>query len=189
VKPAEIEEAPRDGELPGGLVHRLAKAKAVAVAEKEPARFVLAADTVVVLPSENLTNGIPVFDALEGQVLGKPQDESQAKEMLRMLSGRAHYVISGFNLSCIESKVSESGVAITEVLFGKLSEDTVSAYAASGEGLDKAGAYAVQGVGACLVERVSGSYTNVVGLPLKEVLNLLEKYRLWSPSVLARKVV
>jgi septum formation protein len=153
IVPADIDESGVPGEAPEHMAERLARAKADAVAALMPDRLVLAADTIVVL---------------DGRVLGKPRDDAEAADMLRDLSGRHHEVITGFAI-CGDAP-GTSGTVTTKVHFRSLDAAVIDRYVATGEPLDKAGAYGIQGVGAMLVRGIEGSYTNVVGLPLVEVL-------------------
>jgi len=161
--PAEIDERPiaegiRD---PVRLVKALAEAKARAVARAHPEALVIGADTVVVL---------------DGDILGKPSDESEACEMLSRLSGRTHHVYTGVAVVDGTSGRSQACAEVTAVTFGRLTEDLIDRYVRTGEPLDKAGAYGIQGLGATLVERVEGCYFNVVGLPLFRLARLLEAF-------------
>jgi len=146
------------GEAPDELVRRLAAAKARAVAAARREGVVLGADTEVVL---------------EGEVLGKPRDDEAARVMLARLSGRVHDVLSGYEVCDVAAGRSEGGVVRTRVEFAALSPAEIDAYVATGEPRGKAGAYAIQGRAAGLIRRIEGSYTNVVGLPLREVLEAL----------------
>ena len=119
----------------------------------------LAADTIVVL---------------DGELLGQPRDEAEARRMLSSLSGRLHHVLTGVAIS-LGRALRVAAVETTAVTFAELSADEVAWYAASGEPLDKAGAYAVQGLGAVFVERIEGNYSNVVGLPLPLTCRLLRR--------------
>jgi len=123
-----------------------------------PPRPVLGADTEVVL---------------DGAVFGKPVDAVDAARMLRLLSGRTHHVTTGFVLHGADAYDAPAYAETTAVTFRPLTEDEVRRYAATGEGADKAGGYAVQGIGAAFVERIEGSYSNVVGLPLHRVVEVL----------------
>lgn len=153
------EPPPLPGEDPEAYARRMARTKTTDVAALYPDATVLGADTIVVLPGE------PGSDAL---VLGKPVDEADALAMLARLSGRSHLVITGCCLA-LPGKVEPLCFAVsTEVVMRASTREELAAYAATGEPSDKAGAYAIQGLGAFLVERVSGSYTNVVGLPVTE---------------------
>ncbi|MFH1033705.1 MAG: Maf family protein [Pseudomonadota bacterium] len=156
IVPAGGDEALLPGEAAPDAAQRLARQKAREVAAQRPGATVLAADTLVVLGEE---------------ILGKPRDLAQARRMLEMLSGAEHQVVTGF---CLRHQGREHrGRAISHVSFRRLGPGEIAAYLASSEPLGKAGAYAVQGLGAALVEEVSGSYTNVVGLPLARVVALL----------------
>ena len=162
--PAEIDESLKPGEPAPDAACRLAVAKAKAVVKRHADAIILAADTLVVL-GEN--------------IMGKPASPSQARDMLRALSGREHRVITGF---CVLSpRWIESGSVCSVVKFRELSAAEVAAYVHSGEPMDKAGAYAVQGQGAALVERVEGSYTNVVGMPLACIVDILISYNVIAP--------
>lgn len=149
VRSAEIDESALTDELPEDHVLRLARAKAQAVAR--PGELVLAADTVVVL---------------EGRILGKPADPAEAHQMLSGLTGREHDVYTGVALFEPDREALVSASDRSEVRIATLDKDQISWYVSTGEPLDKAGSYAIQGLGALFVERVVGNYTNVVGLPL-----------------------
>ncbi len=142
---------------PSDLVQTQALLKARAVALERPGEVVLGADTVV---------------ALYGRILGKPADEKEAITMLNDLSGRVHEVLTGFCLVMGEKVLHKEAVR-TRVEFRRLESWEVEAYAASGSSLDKAGAYGIQDLGGGLVKSIEGSYTNVVGLPLAEVVEVL----------------
>jgi septum formation protein len=163
VVPADVDETPRPGEAPEALVRRLATAKAGRVAAGRPNRFVLGADTVVVV---------------DGAVLGKPADPPEAAAMLRRLSGRAHTVLTGIALAGPDGSLA-TAVASSMVEMARLDEVDIDWYMRSGEGFDKAGGYAIQGLAARFVTRVDGSYAAVVGLPVAEVHRLLRKSGLW----------
>ena len=155
VRPADLDEAVLPGEEPRAYARRVARDKALAVEGER----VLAADTVV---------------ALDGRVLGKPADAEEARRILGELSGRTHTVYTAVALR-VGSKVHER-VCATQVRFRTLSGRDIDGYVATGEPFDKAGGYGIQGHGGALVDRLRGSYTNVIGLPLRETLALLEKY-------------
>ena len=144
----DIDESTRHGEAPGPYVHRLAVEKANAVAAT-PDQLVIAADTTV---------------DLGGRIIGKPADLAEAAEMLRSLSTRTHRVHTGVALRLGDHIVSE--VSTSLVTFGPLDEPTIEWYLATGEPFDKAGGYAIQGAGSVLVQRVRGSVSGIVGLPL-----------------------
>ncbi|MBW2618204.1 MAG: septum formation protein Maf, partial [Deltaproteobacteria bacterium] len=156
-----IEEANHafTGLSPAELVLAQARAKAASVALTHPQATVLAADTVV---------------AIEGRILGKPADASQAEAMLASLSGAVHEVLTGFCLVQGRKELAAE-VVQTEVEFRRLIPAEIKAYVAAGSPLDKAGAYGIQDLGGGLVRRISGSYTNVVGLPLAEVIEVLAR--------------
>lgn len=156
VRPADVDETLRPGEDPHDAAERLARAKAAAVAAAAPeGSVVLAADTIVVLG---------------GEALGKPRDDDDARRMLRALRGRAHDVVTGVALARDGRLVS--GRETTEVLFAPMTDEEVDAYVASGEPADKAGAYALQGLGGLFVERITGTPSNVIGLPFRLVRRL-----------------
>jgi septum formation protein len=134
--------------------------KAVKVGEEHKTRWVLAADTVVVI---------------DGRILGKPRGRREAEGMLKMLSDREHRVITGYCLLQTCSEKNRQGRVVSRVRFKKLSPDEVRWYLDTGEPFDKAGAYAIQGKAAFMVKEVQGSYTNVVGLPLCEIVEALRE--------------
>jgi len=158
VVPSNTPEEVRAGETPQEYALRVAGEKALDVARKHPGAWVLGADTIV---------------AIDGEVLGKPRDDADGQRMLRRLSGRTHQVMTAFVLVDGGGQVRTQQIVISQVTFKPLSDLQIRQYLATGEPFDKAGAYAVQGRGASLVERVEGSYTNVVGLPIDEVLAAL----------------
>jgi septum formation protein len=161
VIPAEIDEAPLPGEPAGALVERLAREKALAVARRlggAPARLVLGSDTVVVL---------------DGDVLGKPHDARHAEALLRRLAGRTHLVLTGVAVAASDGLAVRSTTVASRVTMRAASDEEIRRYVATGEPLDKAGAYALQGEGRRLVDSVEGSESNVIGLPLDETLALL----------------
>jgi septum formation protein len=158
IQPAQIAEDPLPGEGAKECAERLAREKALVVAQQRPRDFVLAADTVVVV---------------DGQILGKPVDGNDAARMLRLLSGREHQVITGvcLVLSGQWSVASET----TVVTMSEISEDEIAAYVATGEPMDKAGAYAIQGIASRWIPRINGDYSNVVGLPVALVWRMLKR--------------
>ena len=160
VRPAEIDETPHDGEEPLDYARRLSLAKARAIADAVGERPVLAADTIVHLPDG------------EPRILGKPASADEARVMLTRLAGRAHEVVTAYTLLYTGG---ERGRAVqTDVTFRALSPAEVEGYIGSDEWRDKAGGYAVQGLAAAFVRTVHGSYTNIVGLPLCEVIEDLD---------------
>lgn len=162
VVPADVDETALPGETPASHVVRLSEAKALTVAGRDDiaGRFFLGSDTVVVR---------------DGVILGKPADPLDAAAMLRSLSGRSHEVVSGYAVHDRESGRTISGMVTTRVWFKPLTAQEIAGYIATGEPFDKAGAYAIQGRGAFMVPRIEGSYPNVVGLPLCEVIAALEE--------------
>jgi len=171
VMPADTDETVHPGDTPEAYVRRVAEAKALAVIARANGRPVLAADTVVVV---------------DGAILGKPADREDARRMLRLLSGRAHEVLTAVCLSGgpeggvpaaparwgAVARPTLTRVESTTVEFAALTEDDINWYAATGETDDKAGAYAIQGLGSRFVTRISGSYSNVVGLPVSLVFQM-----------------
>jgi nucleoside triphosphate pyrophosphatase len=156
----DVDEAVLPGETPADHVVRLARDKAIAVAAQAEGRFFIGADTVVVCA---------------GEIMGKPKDAADAERMLWKLSGVAHEVITGY---AVYDKVRDdalSDAVATRVYFKALRDEEIHAYIATGCPFDKAGAYAIQGGAAHMVERIDGSYTNVVGLPLCEVVEALRR--------------
>ncbi len=161
VRPADVDETPLAGEPPVAYVARVARTKALAIARPAGA-WVLAADTTV---------------TVDGDILGKAADPAEATAMLRRLAGRAHQVMTAFALAGERAgePVLREGVVVTDVVLIALDDAAIADYVASGEWQGKAGAYAIQGIGAALVARVVGSVTNVIGLPLAEVLAALRE--------------
>ena len=157
--PAEVDETPEPGETPESYVQRLALAKASAVASGHPGRLVLGADTTV---------------TVDGAILGKAHDEPEARLMLEQLAGRVHEVHTGVAL--VRDTDSTVACATTRVGFTPMTSGDIHAYLESGEWRDKAGAYGIQGRISRFVARVEGSYTNVVGLPVALVWDLLMRY-------------
>jgi septum formation protein len=165
VQPADINETPLAGESPRDCAERLAREKALAVRQSHPQSYVLGADTIVVV---------------DDTILGKPCDASDAARMLRMLSGRTHAVITGVCLVgpaasrqfpvASETKTTSETTLVT---FCALSDDEIRSYVATGEPMDKAGAYAIQGMASRWIPRIEGDYSNVVGLPVALVYAML----------------
>jgi septum formation protein len=152
----DVDETPRPGEEPAALAERLARAKALGVVPRHPGTPVLAADTVVVL---------------EGELLGKPADAAEAEAMLARLGGRTHEVVTAVALA-LDGRV-DARVDRTRVRFRPLDPTLIRDYVATGEPLDKAGSYGLQGYGAVLVDRIEGDCFGVIGLPLRLVVDLL----------------
>lgn len=158
VKPADVDETPWPGEAALDYVIRVAEDKANVAAARDPGALIIAADTTV---------------DLDGAILAKPADEAEAERMLRALSGRAHEVHTHVVVTNGADGWGMAATVTTQVLFDVLSEGDIVAYVATGEPMDKAGAYAIQGGAAAFVRAVHGSVTNVVGLPLAELRELL----------------
>lgn len=163
----DVDETQLAEELPADMVVRLAKNKANAARIKEQKQSkekqinpidlpIIAADTIV---------------CLKDIVLGKPQDQDDAIRILHLLSGKMHRVVTGYAVK--KGEQEKIGFVTTEVTFRELTEEQILTYVQTGEPLDKAGAYGIQGLGACLIDHINGSYTNVIGLPVNEVLKAL----------------
>lgn len=172
VIPGHINEEYIPSESPREHVLRLAHEKALEIANRSevPGRWFIGSDTVVVR---------------DEAILGKPVDAADATAMLTSLSGRSHEVLTGFAVHDRATKTTVSEVVSTAVRFKELTAAEINGYIASGEPFDKAGAYAIQGIGAFMVQAINGSYTNVVGLPLCEVVDVLEHLgavKLFDPS-------
>ena len=169
VRPADIDEAYLAGEDAAAHAQRLAREKARAVAEGAPEALVIGSDTIVVL---------------DGDVLGKPRDEAHAASMLARLAGRRHTVMTAVAVRWRGEE--RSAVEQVEVSMGPLTRAQIGAYIATGEPMDKAGAYGIQGYGATIVERVEGDYFSVMGLPLYRLVRLLRElgldYRFGPPA-------
>lgn len=160
VIPSDIREDDFKLTSPSVYVKELSLAKAVDIADQNADFWVLGADTIVVI---------------DDKILGKPRDENHARRMLESLSGQKHHVLTGFTFCHTAKKRRYTDVVKTEVCFKKLSSEEIDWYIATGEPFDKAGAYAIQGIGTFIVKAINGSYTNVVGLPVCEVLEFLIK--------------
>jgi septum formation protein len=164
VQPADVDETPLPGELPRECAERLAREKARTVWRTRPQDLVLGADTIVVV---------------DETILGKPADTDDAVRMLRLLSGRVHKVITGVCL--VEAVVKESNEQLrtasetTLVTMSEISDDEIRAYVATGEPMDKAGAYAIQGRASRWIPRLEGDYSNVVGLPVALLYRMLRE--------------
>jgi septum formation protein len=160
VRPSNVPEVHEEGEEPSEYVARLSRAKARAVAEQNPDSWVIAADTTVVLGY---------------QLLEKPADAEDAQRMLAAIAGRTHIVYTAVTLEHLASGSHETQVIQSSVKMLPLSEEDIRRYVATGEPLDKAGSYAVQGMGAMFIESIHGSYSNVVGLPLATLFQMLRR--------------
>ena len=155
---ADIDETPHTNEAPEAYVERLAIEKASAVLALRPGTTVIGADTTVVI---------------DGQILGKPADAQDATDMLRLLQGRPHDVFTGVAVASASGVLA--AVAHTRVWFGVMTDEDISWYVASGQPMDKAGAYGIQGLASRFIDRIDGSYTNVVGLPVAVVFSILNQ--------------
>ena len=157
VEPSDLDEKETADE-PLRISRILAEKKAIRVYPLSGSSWILGADTIVVI---------------KNRILGKPQDDAQAREMLRLLSGVEHAVVTGFCILSPYGKIAHSEAVSTAVRFKGLEKEEIEAYISTGEPFGKAGGYAIQGVGSFMVESISGSYTNVVGLPLCAVIKAL----------------
>ncbi len=167
IMPAEIDETPRSHETPMDFVRRMAGTKAEQVAADHPHACVIGADTVV---------------ALDHHIFGKPRDQENALAMLTSLQGQTHAVITGFALVAKNREMTVVEAVTTAVTFGTFSDTVLRAYIQTGEPMDKAGAYGIQGIGGFLVHEISGSYSNVVGLPLHAVVQTLLRWCCIQPG-------
>jgi septum formation protein len=158
--PSHVPEVHEEGEPPEVYVSRLSRSKAAAIAEAHPEAWVIAADTTVML---------------EDELLEKPVDRADAVRMLETIAGRTHIVYTGVTLQRAASEWCETRVAESEVRMLPLTREDVEWYVDTGEPMDKAGSYAVQGIGAMFIESIHGSYTNVVGLPLATLFQMLRR--------------
>jgi septum formation protein len=168
VDPVAVDERRLAGESPAAHVERVARLKAGAACLRHPSRVVLAADTTVVLGAD---------------VLGKPRDAHEARDMLGRLSGRSHTVLTGFVVRTADQAVCQ--VESTTVWMRSIEPGELIEYVATGEPLDKAGAYAIQGWAARFIPRIEGSYSNVVGLPIAAVADALSRI---APEMLGRRL-
>ncbi len=162
VIPSRADEHVLAGETPEEHVIRLSLDKATEVANRQnvSGRWFIGSDTIVLC---------------DQQILGKPRDEAHAVTMLKQLSGREHQVLSGYAIIDRETKEQRTEAVSTKVWFRQLTDDEIARYIATGEPADKAGSYAIQGLGICFVARIEGSYTNVVGLPLCKLTGAMKE--------------
>ncbi|HKN48304.1 MAG TPA: Maf family protein [Candidatus Polarisedimenticolia bacterium] len=168
VRPVAIDETPRPGESPDDLVERLARSKAGAITGRFPGPvIVIGADTLVVAG---------------GVILGKPEDRDDAARMLASLAGRTHDVVTAVAVRAVPEEAIACERCVSRVTFAPMTRAEIDWYAGSGEGLDKAGAYALQGRGAMFVTSVEGSYTNVIGLPVDRLYPLLKTFGFLLPD-------
>lgn len=159
IEPSSVEELQRQGEAPETYVRRLAEDKAREIASRYPDAWIIAADTIVFI---------------DGTILEKPADHEDAARMLTKIAGRVHEVFTGVTLLSMPAGQAWTRVVTTSVKMLSLSPAEIEWYASTGEPMDKAGAYAVQGIGAMFIESIEGSYTNVVGLPLAELFEMMK---------------
>jgi septum formation protein len=170
IQVADVGEDTRQGELPHALVARLSRDKALVVAKARPGETVIGADTIV---------------TLDGRLLGKPTGPDEAAAMLRCLRGRAHVVYSGITVCPPSGRAPHTAVVASTVWMRAYSEDEIAAYVASGDPLDKAGAYAIQNEAFRPVERMQGCYAGVMGLPLQALADLLDRVGVHPPVAVA----
>jgi septum formation protein len=158
--PSSVDESLSQFLSPENYVKVLAESKAGDISSKYPEAWVIGADTIVVI---------------DNAMLGKPETKNEARKMLEQLSGKSHFVLTGYCICCKSKREFFSDVVKTEVLFKNLTHEEIEWYINTDEPFDKAGAYAIQGLGTFLVKSIRGSYTNVVGLPVCEVIEFLIK--------------
>ncbi len=161
IKESEIDEIIKLNESPKETVMRLAYEKALNVANDNESALVIGADTIVVI---------------DGKILGKPKDEKEAFQMIEQLSGKTHYVITGFALINLSLDKKIVDCEVSEVTFKNLSKACIKDYIQTGESLDKAGAYGIQGYGGLLVKNIQGDYFNIVGLPISKISDCLKEH-------------
>jgi septum formation protein len=161
VIPAHVDERVRPSEPAEAYVRRVAADKARAIRQAHPDRIVLAADTTVVV---------------DGEILGKPDDEDDARRMLRLLSGRTHQVLTAVSVAGPGEADVDTRLETTEVEFSRLNAAEIDWYMNTGEPMDKAGAYGIQGLASRFVTRIDGSYSNVVGLPVALVHEMVKRF-------------
>lgn len=160
LEPSQVKERPHSDEAPPDYIIRIARAKVVAIARKRDSGLVIGADTIVVL---------------DGRMLGKPEDEDDARNMLRQLSGKWHAVMTGIALYDAATKREVADYDKTLVRFAQMTEREIDWYVRSGEPMDKAGAYGIQGLAGLFVDEIAGNYYNVVGLPLPLLYRLARR--------------
>ena len=161
IKGSQIDEVIKTNESPKETVMRLAYEKALDVAKNNAESLVIGADTIVVI---------------NDTILGKPKDETEAYDMIKMLSGKTHYVITGFALINLSLQKKVVDCEISKVTFKELSKECIKDYIQTKESLDKAGAYGIQGYGALLVNNIQGDYFNIVGLPISKISDCLKEH-------------
>ena len=167
--PAHVDETPLVSEKPEAFAGRMARAKALKVAENNPQAWVIGADTIVCTAKN---------------ILGKPRDQKNALSILKLLIGKKHQVMTGICLCHAKHQYETTIVEISQVTFIDTTDDILEAYIRTGEPLDKAGAYGIQGIGSFLIRGVEGSCTNVIGLPIDMIIQQLLEQRIIAPSKL-----
>ena len=165
--PAAIDETIQADESPATLVSRLATAKAASVGALHPHAFVIGADTIV---------------TIDNRIIGKPNSPDQALHILQQLRGRTHLVVTGLCLHCRAKSLLSSVTRTTAITFGSFPDSILKAYIKTGEPMDKAGAYGLQGTGGFLVEKIAGSCANAIGLPTGDLVGLLLKHGVIRPA-------
>ena len=166
--PADVDETARPGETATSFAIRMAETKGEAIARQHPQAYVIGSDTVV---------------TLDKQILGKPRDAAQALDILRSLQGRTHQVITGLSLCCLQDNCHDNLFRSTDVSFASYPDAILLAYIETGEPMDKAGAYGIQGKGGFLVRSINGSCSNVIGLPVSTCISLLLEHGVIKPSL------
>jgi septum formation protein len=164
VIPSDFDESAVTMSNPDSYVTKLAESKALDISQKHPASWVIGADTIVLIGHK---------------ILGKPGSAKEAHDMLQRLSGKTHQVLTGYCICCKKKNRFFSETIKTDVRFKKLNDAEINWYIQTGEPFDKAGGYAIQGLGTFLVRSINGSYTNVVGLPVCEVIDFLLKEKVF----------
>ncbi len=158
VEPAAIDETPLPGEAAEAFVRRMAAGKAESISGLHPEAVVIGADTVI---------------SHQGEILGKPATQAEALAILQKLQGTSHIVLTALGLHCKEGNLATTVIGATTVTFGRFPTEVLEAYIRTGEPMDKAGAYAIQGRGGFLIEKINGSCSTVIGLPMNELITLL----------------
>ena len=164
--PADIDETSNPGETPTAFALRMARTKAKAIARQHQQAYVIGSDTVV---------------TVDNRILGKPVDAPHALKILRSLQGKTHQVITGLSLICLQDNCNENLTRTTDVTFQTFTDSILLAYINTGEPMDKAGAYGIQGKGGFLVRTIKGSCSSVIGLPISTCVSLLVQYGVITP--------
>ncbi len=164
----DIHEHARDGENPEDFCARISREKALSVKKGFQDSLIIAADTIVVI---------------DGEILGKPKNRDEACSYLRLLCGRQHTVFTAFTILFPDGSNGITRIERSTVHFADMSEDDIIWYVSTGEPMDKAGAYGLQGIGAAFVDKIEGSFTNVIGLPLSEVYKCIKPYIIFKKDI------